>query len=329
MNFWSNAQTPFYALAPMEDVTDTVFRQVVMSVSNPRWLNVLFTEFTNVDGLLNDNGSESVRQRLVVSESERLMLKQNQTKLVAQIWGNDPEKFYRAAQFITKNYAFDGIDINMGCPVKKVVKKATCSGLIQYPELAKKIVEAAQLATHLPISVKTRIGFNRVQTEEWISELLKMQPAAITIHGRTQKQMSNGKADWAEIAKAVELRNQLSPDTRILGNGDVTAAQVGHELLKKHQLDGFMVGRGIFNNPWMFSGKKSGTSVKERLNLMNSHVEWFEKEWGDSKNYHILKRFFKIYIQEFEGAANLRAELMETNSYEAFYTLLSTLDLAA
>lgn len=139
----------------MEDVTDTSFREVVAGISDPRYLHVLFTEFTSVDGLNHPKGKVKVAERLFVSESEKNLLKQKNIKLVAQIWGNKPELFHKIAREITDEYEFDGIDINMGCPVKNVVKNGCCSALIGQQNLAKEIIFAAKEATHLPVSIKT------------------------------------------------------------------------------------------------------------------------------------------------------------------------------
>lgn len=322
MSFWQDTKDPLFVLAPMEDVTDTVFREVVMMVSNPEVLSVLFTEFTSTDGLLSEKGYAKVAQRLVVNKSEKELLKRCNTKLVAQIWGNDPEKFYKSAQIITKMGHFDGIDINMGCPVKKVVKKNTCSALIQYPDLATEIIKACQDGTSLPVSVKTRIGFNNIITESWISTLLKTKPAAITIHGRTQKQQSDGLANWNEIAKAISLRNEESPLTRIIGNGDVITYADGRQKTVQHNLDGVMVGRGIFKNPWMFNFQSNEITMEERKNLLIFHTQLFEKTWGSNKNFNELKRFYKIYINSFSGASQLRVGLMACKNYSEVYKLM-------
>jgi len=324
MNFWNEITEPIFALAPMEEVTDTVFREVVMSVSDSNILNILFTEFTSIDGLLDERGFEKVSQRLIVSNSEKELCENRKTKLVAQIWGNEPEMFFTAAELITKMNRFDGIDINMGCPVKKVVKKNTCSALIQFPELATDIINATQEATHLPISVKTRIGFNSVVTESWISALLRTQPAAITIHGRTQKQQSDGIADWNEIGKAISLRNELSPTTKIIGNGDVETYSDGLNKINNHHLDGVMVGRGIFKSPWMFNNPEKEIGIDERKRLLLFHTQLFEKTWGNQKNFNELKRFYKIYINSFASAGNLRAELMECKNYDEVYKTIKT-----
>jgi nifR3 family TIM-barrel protein len=317
MNFWKELDQPYFALAPMEDVTDTVFREVVLSTFHESPLKILFTEFTNVDGLCHPVGREKVSHRLMVNASERKLLQEKGVKLVAQIWGNNPDKFYQATKMLTEEYQFDGIDINMGCPVKKVVKSKCCSALIQYPQLAKEIVKATQEATHLPVSVKTRIGFNHIQTEEWISHLLEVNPAAITIHGRIQKQLSDGEANWEEIAKAV----QLNSDIPIIGNGDVISVADGMQKANETGVNGLMIGRGIFNNPWMFA-ENQDIDTTQRLQLIRKHIQLFESTWRKTKNPNILKRFFKIYINGFTGASTLRNSLMTASGYEDFYSTL-------
>lgn len=324
MNFWNATNEPFYILAPMEDVTDTVFREVVMSVSDANTLNILFTEFTSTDGLLHNKGYDKVAQRLFVNQTERQLINYRNTKLVAQIWGNNPDKFYKSAQLITEMGLFDGIDINMGCPVKNVVKKGTCSALIQHPDLATDIITATQDGTNLPVSVKTRIGFKTINTENWISNLLKTKPSAITIHGRIQKQMSDGRADWDEIAKAVLLRNELSPETKIIGNGDIESIEQANNKITAHKLDGVMVGRGIFKNPWMFNKNIPELNEEIRIDLLLKHTRLFEKTWGTTKNFNELKRFYKIYINSFKGAGALRAQLMECKNYKDVYYAIQT-----
>lgn len=312
--FWSEVSKPIVALAPMEDVTDTVFREVIRSVSDPEVLNVLFTEFTSTDGMCNETGRQSVSTRLIVSDSEKRLLQQTNTRLVAQIWGSDPDKFCATAQMISRMGLFDGIDINMGCPVKKVVKNRSCSALINYPELAKEIIAATMDGTSLPVSVKTRIGFNQVITEEWIGELLTMHPAAITIHGRTRQMMSEGEAMWDEIGKAVKLRDAVHPGTLILGNGDVSDYATIRSHVDTYGVDGVMVGRGVFRNPWMFRKELQQVTFSQRIDLIRKHIALYDAVWHGKQNFNVLKRFFKIYINGFEGAAYWRDKLMHTSN---------------
>lgn len=316
MDFWQEIKSPVYALAPMEDVTDTVFRELVLSVSSPGKLHLLFTEFTSVDGMIHPKGREIVSQRLLVSPGERNMLRENNVKLIAQVWGSDPENFFRASGIIKEEYSFDGIDINMGCPVKKIVKQGGCSALILQPVLSREIIQAVREGSGLPVSVKTRIGFNQVDTENWISNLLSADPSAITVHGRTQKMQSEGVADWTEIQKAVNLRNESGKNSKILGNGDVRSLEDADSKIADYGVDGVMIGRGIFHNPWLFSKLGEEKSREEKIELLLKHAELFTRQWGRTKNFAILRRFFKIYISGFPGSAGLRASLMESRDLD-------------
>jgi tRNA-dihydrouridine synthase len=322
-NFWQEFKDPVFSLAPMEDVTDTVFREIVMGMANPGKLNVVFTEFTSVEGMNHPAGRERVSERLIVNETERELLKKLKIKLVAQIWGRNPEIYSRIARYITENYNFDGLDINMGCPVKKVFKIGACSALIGEPSLAKEIILATKEATHLPVSVKTRTGIREHQTEEWISELLEVDPAAIILHGRTQRMQSEGDASWDEIGKAVQLKNSLKPNIPIHGNGDVYSYERGLVRIKESGVDGIMIGRGIFQNPWFFNAEKIVIQKEDRIEKLLQHTKLFEQTWSGKKNFNILKRFYKIYLNSFPGAAKLRADLMEVKDYDEVYAYFS------
>jgi tRNA-dihydrouridine synthase len=320
-NFWKTLPKPIFALAPMEDVTDTSFREVVAGLSDPQYLHLLFTEFTSVDGMNHPKGKIRVSERLLVSRSEKNLLKQKNIKLVAQIWGNKPELFHKIAREITAEYEFDGLDINMGCPVKNVVKNSCCSALINQPELAKEIILATKEATHLPVSVKTRTGVKSHETEVWISHLMETKPAAIILHGRTQKQQSDGLADWEEIAKGARIRDQIDPEVLFLGNGDVQSVSQGIALTSQYGLDGVMIGRGIFHDPWFFNPEHQPPSKSERLSQLILHTQLFEQNWGGKKNLNLLKRFYKIYTNDFPGAAKLRADLMEATTFAEVYRI--------
>jgi nifR3 family TIM-barrel protein len=318
-NFWQNIPTPAFSLAPMEDVTDTVFREIVLAMAAPEKLHVVMTEFTSVEGMNHPKGRERVSERLIVNESERELLKAKNVKLVAQIWGSNPEVYHKIAKYITENYRFDGLDINMGCPVKKVVKTGACSALIGDPALAKEIIQATKEGTNLPVSVKTRTGIKQHQTEEWISHLLETDPAAIILHGRTQRMQSEGDADWNEIAKAVIVKNQIKPEIPLHGNGDVFTYADGLKKAAETGADGVMVGRGIFQNPWFFNPEITEILKEERIEKLLMHTRLFEQTWGGIKNFNILKRFYKIYLNSFPQAAKMRANLMEVKNYEEVY----------
>lgn len=306
-NIWNELKKPIFILAPMDDVTDTVFRQIIGDLAAP---DLYFTEFTSVDGMTSELGREPVSRRLQFTEKER--------PIIAQIWGNDPQKFYEAAKMV-KEMGFDGIDINMGCPEKSVVKRGMCSGLINNPKLAAEIIEATKKGSGgLPVSVKTRLGMREIQTEQWIGYLLKQDLAALTVHGRTVREMSKVPAHWDEIGKVVELRNKIAPRTLIIGNGDVKSYQDGLEKTKEYGVDGIMIATGIFKNLWIFdkSGKMPNLTIKQRLDHLLTHSRLFTKTWGQTKSFAILKKFFKIYISDFEGAAELRAKFMEAKNLE-------------
>lgn len=302
---WKKLDKPFFALAPMEGATDTVFRQIIASCGRP---DVFFTEFTNCEGILSP-GFEKVAVRLKYSEFER--------PIIAQIWGTNPESFYRVAQKLSE-MKFDGIDINMGCPERAVIKHGACSALINNPKLAKEIIDATRSgAGSLPLSVKTRIGFKTIEIDPWIGFLLEQKLDALTVHFRTQKEMSLVPAHWEEAARVVALRNKLSQNTILIGNGDVLTKTHGRKLSKLYGLDGIMIGRGVFHNPYVFNEDidYENLTKKEKLELLIRHLDLFEKTWGDNnKSYPPLKRFFKIYIQGFEGAGDLREKIMKTNS---------------
>lgn len=323
-NFWKALQKPIFALAPMEDVTDTSFREIVARLADPDILHVLYTEFTSVDGMNHPVGKIRVGERLLVSESERSLLKQKNIRLVAQIWGKRPELFYKIAREITDECDFDGLDINMGCPVKNVVKNGCCSALINEPTLAKEIIIATKEATHLPVSVKTRTGIKSHDTENWIGNLMETKPDAIILHGRTQKQQSDDLADWEEIAKGARVRDLVNPETVFLGNGDVNSVEQGKAMVDKYGVDGVMIGRGIFQNPWFFNPKHRVPSKSEKLDQLLLHTQLFEEIWHGKKNINILNRFFKIYTNDFQNAAKLRAALMQAKTFDEIYHIVNS-----
>ncbi len=307
----------------MEDVTDTAFRELVVGISAPGMLHVVFTEFTSTDGLCHPKGRGKVEFRLTVSDSERRLLQDKGVKIVAQVWGNKPEKFRDAITYISQNYVFDGIDINMGCPVKKIVAHGSCSALISDETLSAEIIAASREATDLPLSVKTRTGIQHPDTGRWIGFLLGQPIDAITIHGRTQKQQSEGLADWQEIGRAVALRNQLAPQIAIIGNGDIESVAGAIEKINNHHVDGVMIGRGIFKNPWLFDPDHKDIDIHERISTLLRHIELFENAWGTSRHFAILKRFFKIYLTDFPGASELRDRLFKSTSFSEARKIIS------
>jgi nifR3 family TIM-barrel protein len=304
--FWDNLKKPIMILAPMEGVTDTVFRQIVTSVGKP---DVYFSEFVPVDAILSP-GKPAILRCLEFSEIER--------PIVAQIWGTDPDKFEKVAKILVK-MGFDGIDINMGCPVHDVVKTGACSGLIHNPKLAKEIILATiQGAPNLPVSVKTRIGFKEIQIEEWVSALLSTPIAALTLHLRTTKEQSKPPAHWDEIEKAVKIRNDLGSKTLIIGNGDVKSLKEAREKIKKYGIDGVMIGRGIFENVYLFNQSVDPGTVtpSQKKELLLKHLALYKEIRGEGKQFALMKKFVKCYINNFDGAAEARSKLMETTTLQ-------------
>ncbi len=424
LGFWKNLKRsdkgakPFFALAPMADVTDAAFRQLVTKYGKPE---VLWTEFVSADGLAwalklrqpadeakVAHGRNALLRDLVYTEAER--------PIVAQLFSSNPENMRTACKFVAE-LGFDGIDINMGCPDKTIEKQGAGAAMMKTPELAVEIINAAKQGIadsgyDIPLSVKTRVGYNKVQLNEWIPLLLKQNIAALTVHARTRKEMSAVPANWDYVKQVVALRDNMGIDTVILGNGDVTTVEHGTQLAQQTGCDGVMVGRAIFGNPWLFSTNinpasdvlrkasnvledgssqadsdretkketaflfsllrrktdvseanrskghfsaggrasmdtarrdfaksaclmrvyyllcaffgfkkqkknkywlkaKSAVPVTERLNVMVEHSELFEKLLGDIKNFAIMKKHFKAYVNGFDGAKELRMELME------------------
>lgn len=290
----------------MDGVTDMVFRQIITQIGKP---DVLFTEFTSCEGLMSA-GRKRVEQNL--------LFKPNEQPVVAQIWGINPENFYKAAKYI-KNSGFSGIDINMGCPQKVIIKNGSCSALIKNQTLAKKIIKATKEgAGSLPVSVKTRIGFETENIEEWIGFLLQQKLAALTIHLHTVAELSKTPAHWELMIRILVIRNKYAPETVIIGNGEIASLNEVKEKYKKYGCDGFMVGRGIFANPWLFDGskEKAGVSIEERLETFIRHINLYEKTWGNKKNYANLKKFCKAYINNFPGASKYKEKIMAAKSLE-------------
>lgn len=312
---YSQLPRPFFILAPMYDVTDTVFRQIVASLAAP---DVFFTEFVNVDGLQSPGRGVT---------SRRLRFTSREQPLVAQIWGTNPDNFYKTSrELVDMGYA--GIDINMGCPDKTIVKQGCCSGLICNRDHAIEIIKATQegAAGRIPVSVKTRLGFNKVDFS-WHELLLHQNLHLLTIHGRIAKQMSRGEADWEAISHIRELRDQLAPGTLIAGNGDVMSRQAGLDLAEKYQLDGVMIGRGVFHDPFVFAEHSpwEGYTRRQRLDLYRKHVQLFAETWLHNERPIVtLNKFCKIYVNGFDGAKELREQFMSAASTDELLALLSS-----
>ncbi len=302
-------------LAPMDDVTDTVFRRVV---SDCAMADLTMTEFVNVDGLMSAG-----RARII----HKLSTACDNTPVIAQIWGKKPENFYAIAKQISNDEisGFSGIDINFGCPDKAVVKNECCSAMAQ-PELweaADQIIQATMDGAkagknNLPVSIKTRLGFKQIDYG-WHEFLLKFRPSMLSVHVRTTKQMSKVPAQWEAILPIIKLRDQLSPETKIILNGDILNAQHGRELTEKFGVDGVMIGRGVFHDPFCFDNSAGQTWAKmgqqQRIEIFKKHLELFQQTYQhDERKFNPLKKFAKIYISDFAGAAELRDKIMQTKT---------------
>lgn len=361
-SFWQKLPKPFFVLAPMADVTDVAFRKIIAKYGKP---DVSWTEFVSADGLMRapEEGKKKLLKDLEFSEEER--------PIVAQLFSSKPEYMEGAAR-LCMELGFDGIDINMGCPDKGIEKQGCGAAMIKNPKVAKEVIRAAKRgAPNLPISVKTRVGFNKVEIDTWIPEILSEGVAVLTIHARTRKEMSKVPANWNYVKQVVALRDALAPETLIIGNGDVKNVAEGLERVKETGCDGVMIGRGIFGFPWRFAdvarvrhdyhiehpvpilkdvskyednnismyqfengaqsrnsaersecapdneSEKIGTGVtipttKEKLEVMLEHTKLFEKLLGDTKNFALMKKHYKAYVEGFPGAKELREKLMET-----------------
>ncbi len=341
MNFWKTLKKPIYGLAPMDGVTDEPFRRMVALFGKP---DVIFTEFTSAEGI--KHKADRVLDAFIYSEIER--------PVVAQLFGSDPEAFYLSA-FVVCELGFDGLDINMGCPDKNVAKKGGGAALILNPKKAQEIILASKKGISdwfsgksikdiglsdeilskveyikdkfnikakkkkIPVSVKTRIGYDKVVTEKWIANLLEVEPSVISIHGRTLKQLYSGDASWDEIKKAVFLRDALKKETLILGNGDIKDLNQAKERVDKFGVDGVLIGRATFGNPWFFSGKTP--TPKDRINAALKHLDIYYEVFGDFK-FHNIKKHLAWYISGFSHSKELRMMLMQTKNKKEAETIL-------
>lgn len=353
MNFWQDIKTPFLTIAPMADVTDAAFRRLIAKYSgtgegrpNPF---VSWTEFVAADGLVRatPEGKEKLMADLIYDETER--------PIVAQLFSSTPEYMEYAAKLCLE-LGFDGVDINMGCPDRSIEKQGCGSAMIKTPEVAKEVIAAAKQgaksgeADGIPVSVKTRLGYNEDEVEIWIPALLSAKPAALTVHARTRKDLSKVPARWERLVKVVAIRDELSPTTKVIGNGDVLTPEDGYKKITTTGIDGAMVGRALFGNPWFFhptkrlphrltalpthgvnretliatdtsDSEKEYVSLEERLEVMLEHTALFE-ELLPHKNFHVMKKHFKAYCNGFPYAAELRSQLMECNTSAAMRPLV-------
>lgn len=312
-SFWKTLPQPFFVLAPMEAVTDVVFRHVIAEAGKP---DVFFTEFTNTNSWCSPRGKHSTRGRLTFTPDEQ--------PIVAHIWGNVPEYYAEMSRGMAE-LGFSGIDINMGCPAPNVAPKGSGSGLINTPENAAAIIAAAKVGG-LPVSVKTRLGYTRVdEWEGWLTHLLQQDIANLTIHLRTRKEMSKVPAHYELIDSIVALRDRIAPNTLLTINGDIRDRQHGLQLIAEHPgVNGVMIGRGVFHNPFAFALEARPHTREELIALLQRQLDLFDKYESDMrKPFETLKRFFKIYIRDFDGASELRDALMHTKNTAEVRELLN------
>jgi len=324
LGFWATLPRPILVLAPMADVTDVSFRQMFATYGKP---DVIWTEFVSADGLCMAPKEPKEQGQLSGHDLlwKDLLYFENERPIVAQLFSGNP-KYMEQASYEVALAGFDGIDINMGCPDASVQKQGAGAYLIKNPQRAQNIIEAAQKGVvrackemkkdPIPVSVKTRLGFNQDSMEEWITHILKSKPAVLTIHARTRKEMSKVPARWERIKDAVELRNKLKSETLIFGNGDVLSREGALEKVLYTGCDGVMVGRGIFGNPWFFDKNSNGgktISLEQKLSVLVEHTYLFEK-YLSHKNFALMKKHYKAYVHGFEHAKELRIGLMEAKN---------------
>lgn len=317
MNIWQQLPHGFTVLAPMEGVTDVVFRTVIEQAGAP---DLFFTEFTNVSSFASEKGRKNALERLDLKISQNSDRAENATPVIAQIWGNKPAHF-REISSALETLGFLGLDINMGCPDRHVNKAGGGAAMIKTPELALECIREARSATNLLVSVKTRLGFTHIdEYKTWLPLLLNEHLAALTVHLRTKKEMSKVPAHYELIPEIIKLRNEISPETKLIINGDIKDLAEAQALSQKYpEIDGFMIGRGVFQNPFCFNKNylKKKPTPDELRDLLNYHLTLFEERKAELESrgsrypYEPLKHFFKIYINNFPGASELRAKLME------------------
>ena len=327
LNFWETLPKPFFVLAPLADVTDAAFRRLIAAYSKPGVPYVTYTEFVSADGLAlaPEEGRQKLMRDLLFSEAER--------PIMAQFFTSNPAHMERAAA-LAQELGFDGVDINMGCPAAPVERQGAGAKLIQNPALAAELVAAAKRgAPRLPVSVKTRLGYNKDSLEEWLPALLRSEPSVVVLHARTRKEMSKVPARWERVKRAVEIRNEMKSGTLIVGNGDALDVEDAKKKAAESGADGVMLGRAIFGRPWLFActgvektsfsgeinttptpSKEVFSTPRRRLEIAVEHTKLFEELLGDIKNFAIMKKHFKAYVEGFPGAKELRMKLMDTVS---------------
>ncbi|MBI3572057.1 tRNA-dihydrouridine synthase [Candidatus Kaiserbacteria bacterium] len=321
-SFWEKLPKPFFALAPMADVTDAAFRPLIAKYGKP---DVLFTEFVSADGLFH------TRERAKVKDEENPLMRdvkfsEIERPIVMQIFSGKPAMIAYGAK-LAQELGFDGVDINMGCPDRTIEKQSAGAALIKHPELALELIRAAQEASPLPVSVKTRVGYHYEILDEWIPLLLSGEPSAIAIHLRTRKEMSSVPADWGLMKRAVALRDRAGSKTLMIGNGDVKDLEEARVKAAESGADGVMLGRAIFGNPWLFSGRPaSGITPAEKLVALAELAHNFEK-LSPPKSFATFKKHIKAFVSGWPEAAELRTRLMDVTSAEALSAVVQATGL--
>lgn len=308
--FWNKVAKPFFVLAPMADVTDPAYRKLIAEAGSP---SVTWTEFVSADGLYH------TREKKGMQDEENplvrdLLYTPGEHPIVAQLFSSHPEMMEYAAN-LAASLGFDGVDINMGCPDKSIEKQGCGSAMIKNPEVAKEIIRAAK-KSGLPVSVKTRIGYNTEDIDGWIAMLLEQDIPALTVHLRTRKEMSKVAAHWELMPRIVALRDRIAPNTLIIGNGDIEDMKDARKKIEESGCDGVMFGRAIFGNPWLFTGREAqDITPRERLEALAALARNFD-EMRPRKSFHILKKHIKAFVVGWEEAPALRTKLMETSTVE-------------
>lgn len=313
-NIWNDLATPISCLAPMEGVTDLAFRQVIAQAGRP---DLFFTEFTNVSSFASEKGKANALARLQIAPTD--------SPIIAQIWGKNPEHFAQLASAL-RSLGFSGIDLNFGCPDRHVNSSGGGAAMIRTPELAVECFKnAVKNSGGLPVSIKTRLGYTYPEEyKDWLPVLLREHPAALTVHLRTKKEMSKVPAHYELIPDIVKLRDKYSKETKLIINGDIKNKKEGSDLYNKYNIDGYMIGRGVFENPYCFTDYIA--SKEDLLNLLKLHLDLFDSEQGD-RSFEPLKHYFKIYIRDFDGASDLRQQLMSCHSTLEARQVLSSQNL--
>lgn len=315
MGFWAKLPKPFFVSAPMADVTDSAFRQMIAKYSRHNEKgggpDVFWTEFVSADGLCSA-GREVLKRDLDFSKNEH--------PIVAQIFSSNPENMRKTAQLI-KELGFDGIDINMGCPDKSIEKQGAGAAHMKEIKHAQDVIRATmEGAGGLPVSVKTRVGYNKENLDEWIGAILETKPAVITVHARTRKEMSLVPARWEHVARAKKLA--CGTGTLIIGNGDVKDIADAEEKARVTGADGIMLGRAMFGTPWLFDRERAcPPTLVEKFEILIEHTHLFEKLLGDIKNFAIMKKHYKAYVHGFDGAKEIRVKMMDAKNADEVETL--------